>query len=142
MEEMKGKILCIDDDEDTCEMLSTLLGDRGYEVIVATSVTEGLRLAKNEGSDLILTDLLFRDGTGFELCQMIRTFDSQTPILFCSGARDQSFVEEAKEAGAQGYLIKPCESEKLERAIAALIGEKKLQGLKVDSQHYSMARTN
>jgi CheY-like chemotaxis protein len=43
MERAKGRILCVDDDKDTLEMMNALLGRQGYEVIEAQSVAEGLR---------------------------------------------------------------------------------------------------
>ena len=43
MEKAKGRILCVDDDEDACEMMNALLDLQGYEVIQAQNVAEGLR---------------------------------------------------------------------------------------------------
>ena len=107
------KILCIDDSVDTCEMVSVMLGSAGYEVAQATSVAEGLRLAKKMNFDLILLDWVLNDGTGVELCQMIRAFDTDTPIIFYSGVAYQSKIKEAMKAGAQGFLIKPVPNETL-----------------------------
>lgn len=124
---VKARILCLDDDEDTCEMLRLLLGGQGYEVIVAATISEGVELVRKNGCDLVLTDLLFSDGNGIELCQRIRAFDVMTPILFCSGAGEPSHIEQARQAGAQGYLVKPCGLEKLERAFAVLLEQRKRQ---------------
>ena len=104
---MAKKVLCIDDDQDTCEMMIILLGQSGYEVIHAPTVAEGFMLARKGGFDLIILDWHFKDGTGIELCQMIRTFDPKTPILFYSGAAYQQDMEKAMKVGAQGYLVKP-----------------------------------
>src|ERR1044071_3872470 len=78
------RILCIDHNQDVCEMVATLLGYAGYDVTYAMSVAEGLSLARSTRFDLILLDSFFNDGTGLELCRMIRTFDTDTPILFYS----------------------------------------------------------
>lgn len=121
MHEPRTKVVCVDDDWDTCEMVRAVLGSSGYDVLIATTVREGLRLVRHGGYDLILLDGRFPDGTGIEMCQTIRAFDSKTPILFCSGADDRSDIEQAMRAGAQGYLVKPCGIRKLEQAIAGLL---------------------
>src|SRR4051794_28826815 len=104
---MKGRILCVDDDQDTCEMVTVLLGQTGYEVQHALSVADGLIKARQDGFDLILLDWNFEDGTGLELCRQIRAFDSITPILFYTGEIDDAAIRAALRAGAQGYLVKP-----------------------------------
>src|SRR5437763_546290 len=96
--ESSKQILCIDDDQDTCEIVALLFGGAGYEVTHALTVAEGLRLAKRGGFDLILLDWSFDDGTGLELCQMIRSFDTDTPILFYSAVAYQAEVKKAMRA--------------------------------------------
>jgi DNA-binding response OmpR family regulator len=113
MKDTKGRILFIDDDQDTRNMVRTLLGYAGYEAVSASSVTEGLRLAKNKSFDLILLDWHFEDGTGLELCQMIRAFDSQTPIFFYTGVTYEAEIKKALSAGAQGCFIKPVDVDSL-----------------------------
>jgi CheY-like chemotaxis protein len=113
MEQEKRHILCVDDDIDTCEMMYALLGSLGYEMTWATSMTEGLKLSQRGSFDLIILDGTYADGTGVELCQRIRTFDTQTPILFCSGKAYDTDIETGMKAGAQAYLVKPLEIDDL-----------------------------
>ena len=63
-----------------------LLGLEGFEVRTAVSLSQGLNGARKGHSDLYLLDFEFPDGTGSELCQQIRAFDSATPVIFCSGS--------------------------------------------------------
>jgi CheY-like chemotaxis protein len=107
MEQVKGRILCIDNDKDTCEMMTVILGLDGYEVQHALSVAEGLQRVQQDSFDLILLDWHFDDGTGIELCRAIRTFNTKTPILFYTGEIYSDKIERAMQAEAQGYLIKP-----------------------------------
>jgi DNA-binding response OmpR family regulator len=116
--EVKGRVLFIDDDQDTCEMMRTLLGLEGYEAVTASRVTEGLRLAKSERFDLILLDWYFADGTGIELCQMIRTFDKEIPIFFYTGVAYESEIKKALNAGAQGCFVKPVDTASLMQTVA------------------------
>jgi CheY-like chemotaxis protein len=118
MKQTRGRILFIDDDKDTCDMMRTLLGGAGYDAVSASTVTEGLRLAKTDSFDLILLDTYFPDGTGVELCQMIRTFDKQIPIFFYTGMALDSEIDKAIQAGAQGCFIKPVDVKTLLQTVS------------------------
>jgi len=113
MEQTKGRILCVDDDKDTREMLRALLGLEGYEVVEAQNVAEGLNQGVRNNFDLILLDWVFEDGTGVELCKKLRNTGAATPVLFYSGRSDKADIETALKAGAQGFLIKPVEAAQL-----------------------------
>ena len=100
------RILFVDDHEDTRFLISYLLGAWGYEVVAARSVEEGLGLARRGGFDLYLLDSRFADGSGTELCEGIREFDRETPIVFYSGDHP-SRLQKALECDAQGFVLKP-----------------------------------
>ena len=125
---IKGRVLCADDDKDTCEMVTTMLGQAGYEVRQALSVREGLRLAKKGGFDLILLDWIFQDGTGIELCEMIRSFDSKTAILFYSGIAYEAEIKKALRTGAQGFIVKPLGTETLVQTVTGFVNNDPSQG--------------
>jgi len=114
-------LLCVDDDRDTCEMLTLLLSHAGYEVEHALSVGDGLAKARRGGFDLILLDWSFEDGTGLDLCRQIRAFESRTPIIFYTGEMDKNAIEMAISAGAQEYLVKPVAVESLLQAISEYV---------------------
>ena len=109
-------------------MITLLLGLAGYEVIQATNIAEGLTLARKEHFDLILLDWFFGDGTGLELCRMIRAFDSQTVILFYSGVTDRAEIKQAMSAGAQGFLIKPTGVEDLVQTVTNYVNNDSGEG--------------
>ena len=100
------RILFVDDHEDTRFLISYLLGAWGYDVVAARSVDEGLRLAREGRFDLYLLDSRFGDGSGTELCEGIREFDRETPIVFYSGDHP-SRLKKALECDAQGFVLKP-----------------------------------
>ncbi|HJQ27277.1 MAG TPA: response regulator [Blastocatellia bacterium] len=118
-----GRVLFIDDDADTCELINLVLGQAGYEVAVGRSIAEGLRLARARKFDLILLDLYFGDGNGIDLCRTVREFDKQTPIFFYTGVDPDQLLSAALEAGAQGCLIKPVEMDTLLQTLATEISE-------------------
>lgn len=103
---MRPRILFVDDHEDTRNLIVRLLGHWGYEVQAVGSVEDGLRLAREGTFDLYLLDSRFGALSGAELCESIREFDSQTPIVFYSGDHP-SRLKEALECNAQGFVMKP-----------------------------------
>ena len=100
------RILFVDDHEDTRFLITYLLKAWGYDVVAAQSVGEGLTLARGGRFDLYLLDSRFGDGSGTELCEGIREFDKETPIVFYSGDHP-SRLKKALECDAQGFVLKP-----------------------------------
>ena len=99
----KKRILCVEDHESMCQLISVIL--KGYEVISARSKAEAIRLLATEQFDLILLDYYLPDGTGFELCLFIRSSDQKTPLLFVTS--EVAITEaEVLNLGAQGVIRK------------------------------------
>jgi CheY-like chemotaxis protein len=101
------RILCVDDDEDTCSMLTGLLGLVDCQATTAVTAAEALELIARGRFDLYLLDNWLPGVSGVEICREIRRSDPSTPIVFYSGAALESEREEALRAGAQAYLVKP-----------------------------------
>lgn len=100
------RILCVAD-EDSCDLVAAIMGYKAYKVERVTTAKEGLAKARQGNYDLILLDLHLEDDSGVNLCQKIRQFDANTPILFYSAEARESKIKEAIAAGAQGFLVKP-----------------------------------
>jgi DNA-binding response OmpR family regulator len=103
----RKRILCVDDDEDTWDMMRLLLCEYGYDAVIAASVSDALVSARSGGLALCILDHWFTESDGIELCQQIRAFDSDTPIMFYSGAGHKADIQKGLDAGAQAYLVKP-----------------------------------
>ena len=88
-------------------MMSVLLGEYGYEAVIAVSLSDALKSARSGGLALCILDHWLTEGNGIELCQQIRAFDSHTPIMFYSGAGYKADIQKGLDAGAQAYLVKP-----------------------------------
>jgi len=101
------RILCVDDHDDTCLMLSALLGGSGYEVRSAGGVGEALGVARAEHFDLFVIDSRYPDGSGVELCRQLREVKPKTPVIFYSGASLAEDRARALGAGAEAYVVKP-----------------------------------
>src|SRR5687768_11578736 len=103
------RILLVDDDKDTCELMSLMitLENDNYEVISTSNAEEALVLMENNPFDMYILDSMLPDMSGVELCARVRRDDKQTPILFYSGRADTSYIDKARAAGATEYLVKP-----------------------------------
>lgn len=101
------RVLCVDDDEDSREMLSTLLNLDLIEAKAVGTAAEALSSIQAERFDLYLLDSFLPDLDGFELCRRMRAFDPHTPILFFSGAAYDADKKRGIDAGADAYVIKP-----------------------------------
>jgi len=115
----RKRILYVEDNEDAREVVALNLA--GYKLICARNFKEGARLSRGSSFDLYILDNWLPDGTGVELCLIIREFDQRTPILFYSAAAGEHDIEEGLSAGAQAYLVKPVSFEELEQTVAQLI---------------------
>src|ERR1051325_2036610 len=116
-EKPKRKLLCVDDDAETCEILSVAWGDLKYELTLAHTYAEAVTRALDGTFDAILLDSRLPDGSGIDLCRQIRETDQQTPILFYSADAHTAHIEEALQAGATIYLTKPLAPDDVEKAI-------------------------
>jgi CheY-like chemotaxis protein len=103
----KKPILCVEDHPDTCELISVVLDK--YEVISAYSMADALVQATKQKFGLYLLDYHLPDGTGIELCLLIKNFDTETPILFITGTSSMT-EEQALTIGAQGLIQKASNS--------------------------------
>jgi DNA-binding response OmpR family regulator len=116
-ESRKKRILCIDDHEDSCELIAAIMGYEDFEVDKVATAREGLQKTQQGNFDLIILDLHLEDDSGMTLCQQIRQFDTQTPILFYSAEARTNKIEEALAAGAQAFLVKPVDPDDLQNYV-------------------------
>lgn len=115
-----NRVLCVEDDEDTRDMLRTMLGYSDLEGVGASNVGAALRLMEHERFSLYILDGGPRSVKGLSLCEQIRASDTRTPIVIFSGHASASDIEAGMLAGADAYLIKP-DSSKLISTIRRLL---------------------
>src|SRR5712671_3214873 len=123
-----ARILYAEDDADTRELVTVILGMQNCRVIGTGSSAEVLRLAQAEQFDLYLIDNWLPGISGVRLCEQLREFDQETPVLFYSGAAYDSDKERALSSGAQGYLVKPAAGDELITEIFRLISDSRQSG--------------
>ena len=119
-EQTNVRILHVEDDADTLELVAMVLESEGWEVVSVDNAKSALTIVGAGGFDLYLIDNWIEGDTGGGLCRRLRATDPHTPILFYSGAVYPADIEMALSAGAQGYLQKPCSPEALIEEIVKL----------------------
>jgi len=103
------KLLIVDDEEFTVDMLQTFLQFNGYETIGAFNGQDGLVLTQVEHPEIIILDLMLPDIEGYEVCRQIRTYPNGAllPVIVLSARTEAASKERAIQAGANAYLTKP-----------------------------------
>lgn len=116
-------VLIAEDDADNRELLKVMLEIWNFRVIVATDGREALQLAEKVRPDLILMDVKMPLLDGIETTRRIRdsAFISETPIIFLSGCAEPKYRNAATEVGANAYLVKPLDFDKLQTVITEQI---------------------
>lgn len=115
---MAEKILVIDDEEPTVQLIGMLLERRGFEVIKAYRAEEGLRKAYRHQPDLVLLDIMMPDMDGWEVCKRMREM-SDVPIIFLTARGEVRDVVRGLEMGADDYVIKPYDNDELVARVKA-----------------------
>ncbi len=122
----KGRILVIDDEADIRESLQLLLEMEGYEVGLAHNGTDGERKFEQRAWDLVLLDLMMPDKSGMEVLRDIRERDRHTPIFMITAFGTVEAAVKAVKLGANDYLSKPWDNDKLLIEIGRAISGQRL----------------
>lgn len=115
---MAEKILVIDDEEPTVQLIAMLLERRGFEVIKAYRAEEGLRKAYRHQPELVLLDIMMPDMDGWDVCKRLREM-SDVPIIFLTARSDVKDVVKGLEMGADDYVVKPYDNDELVARVRA-----------------------
>lgn len=117
-------ILIIDDDPQVLAMLRQRLMRNGYEVIEAADGKEGVKIYRENPTDLIITDLIMPEKEGIEIIiELRRDFPDIKIIAMSGGGRvsPDQYLPMAKGLGARYTFAKPIEMEELLQAINELL---------------------
>ncbi|MGW1226394.1 response regulator transcription factor [Streptomyces sp. NPDC002530] len=114
------RLLIVEDDAATALALRELLAARGYRVLHAADGRQGLRLLFAERPALMVLDLRLPELDGWQVLARARDL-SDLPVLVLSGLDAAADRVRALRAGADDYLVKPCEPEELVARIEALL---------------------
>ena len=115
------KILVIEDESRVAELLKRGLEELGHSVKIADSVSDGLSLFAKEPFDIVVSDVMLPDGSGFDLCRKIREKNETIPILMLTALGTTDDKLEGFDSGADDYMVKPFDFRELDARINILL---------------------
>jgi DNA-binding NtrC family response regulator len=121
----KPRILVIDDEEIVRISCRKCLTPEGYEVDVAGNGADGLRLARENHYDLILTDLKMPDMDGMEFLMTMKEMQPEAKVIMITGYSTVEHAEEATRLGAYNYIEKPFTPDTLIAAVKEALRDRK-----------------
>lgn len=126
MEDSKCVILCVDDDQDTLDLLRIALESGGYKVISALTAEEGLKKYKSEKPDLLIVDLMMEEvDAGTRYVVKLKSLGNRSPIFMLSSVGDSLTRQyDYSDLGLSGIFQKPIDPHSLLTTIKAALGKK------------------
>ena len=115
-----ARVLVVDDVPEMAEFLHALLVKEGYQVTVAHSAREGLRLAREEDPDLVLLDVMMPGMDGWTMLDHLREF-SNVPVIMVTVVDGLDEKVRGLDHGADDYITKPFEIAELKARVRAAL---------------------
>jgi len=122
---MPKRILIVDDEPDLLEMVQINLEMEGYECMVAYDGFRALDRARKEKPDLIILDIMLPGLNGYKVCRLLK-FDEKykhIPIIMLTAEAQQADRLLGEATGADYYMTKPFDADKLLAKVKELLGE-------------------
>ncbi len=102
----KDRILLVDDEIITLKITRKLLMENGYDVDITSSSSEAMNLLGNLSYDLVIVDITMPSISGFDLIQLMQSFDYNIPVIFLSNNDNEWTIEESYNIGAKRFVSK------------------------------------
>lgn len=117
----RTRILVVEDDASTSEVMAASLGKEGYDAVVEANGARALERWRDDGDfDLVILDIVLPGMDGLTICRTIRE-TSEVPILMLTGKVDTSSVVAGLEMGADDYMRKPFDLIELKARVRSLL---------------------
>jgi len=119
----KKKILIIDDDISALDIVDFLFEDQGFEVVRSTDGPTALDTIEDAKPDIVLIDLMMPEMNGQECIAKLRERGWKIPIIAFTAVDDTEVHDEARDAGCDLVLVKPCKPAKLVSHVEKLLNQ-------------------
>ena len=123
---MGKKIVVVDDSRTARQQVRITLTGAGYEVIEAVDGNDGLlKIMSNADAALVVCDVNMPNLNGLEMLKALRLEQpgAQMPIIMLTTEAQPALLQQAKQAGAKGWIVKPFKPEMLVAAVRKLVGD-------------------
>jgi DNA-binding response OmpR family regulator len=112
-----ARVLVVDDEPDTVELLREFLVGKGYEVLSASDGEEALQKLKEERPHLILLDVRLPKMNGLDVLRKVREIDTEVGVIMVTAVNEVETGRQALQMGAFDYITKPLDLKYLERSL-------------------------
>jgi DNA-binding NtrC family response regulator len=123
----KGSILIVDDEQEIRESLEQILGTEGYRLASAATADEGLKKIEDGIFDLVLLDISLPDRHGLEVLRTIRRENPDIGVIMITAYDSSQMAFQASKEGAESYITKPWDNDKLLLEIRNALDKSRLQ---------------
>jgi DNA-binding NtrC family response regulator len=123
---MKSAIMLVDDEPECQTVMATMLGRRGFEVIVAGGAEEALERIGKAELDAVVTDVMLLGTNGIELCKRLSELRPELPVIVATAHSSLDIAVEAIRAGAYDFITKPLAAEAFALAIERAVRHRRL----------------
>lgn len=118
-----AKILIVDDAAFMRMMIKDILTKNGYEVVAeAANGVEAVELYKSHQPDLVTMDITMPEMDGIEAVKQIKAVNPAAKVIMCSAMGQQSMVMDAIKAGANDFIVKPFQADRVLEAVKKILG--------------------
>jgi two-component system response regulator AtoC len=114
---MSGTVLIVDDEDTARSFVSEALGDAGYEAIEAGDLKSANKAIDTGAADIVLLDVVLPDGSGISLLDRISMENPSPPVILITAFGEVDTAVEAMKKGAQDFLQKPLDLNRLLQAV-------------------------
>lgn len=121
------RVLVVEDDEDTRELVRAALESAGAEVDAVETAEEARRQAFADPPDILISDIRMPEEDGYTLLRSLRVAGMTTPAIALTAYARREDADHARAAGFQTHVAKPVETERLLDAVAALLDKPAIQ---------------
>lgn len=122
------RVMAVDDDRPTRLLIRTFLEHLGFrDVVERETAEEALRDLRRKHFDLLISDLEMQPMDGWQLLQQLRrdenVMNPHIPVILATQHGDRASVLKARDSGASAFIVKPIDFQKLNRTVAAVLGD-------------------
>ena len=118
----KHRILIVEDEPDIAEVMGDRLAANGYDVQIVASARACYAAIEERRPDLVLLDIQMPEISGMEALVELKARHPDLPVLMVSASTVQAAATEARNKGAEGFLLKPYEPADLMRWVTNILG--------------------
>ena len=127
MSSKAGSILIIDDEADVLSSLDELMRTEGYQTAAASTAAAGLEKLDKEPFDLVLLDISLPDSNGIDVLRTIKRDSPELPVIMITAYDSSQIAFQASREGAESYITKPWDNDKLLLEISNLLDRSRLR---------------